>query len=184
MVGETLHWNSLTLQWYLLMLVTNLKLRLAYGDDKSCTETYSSWLRTLHWGLLMLVTKPYTDYCSCRWQILQLTNLTLRIIYDGGTPYMETLCSPSVPFWGNTTNANLTRRVKLQKRAARVILKGNITFVCAHTANATWFFPAIIVVTSNVTQKCQRHISRLFVSGVLCFKYALRNMCYMRILIY
>ena len=44
-------------------------------------------------------------------------------------------------------------------------LKGNITFVCAHTANAAWFFPAIIVVTSNVTQKCQRRISRLFVSG-------------------
>ena len=63
-------------------------------------------------------------------------------------------------------------------------LKGNITFVCAHTANAARFFPAIIVVTSNVTQKCQRRISRLFVSGVLCFKYALRNMCYMRILIY
>ena len=63
-------------------------------------------------------------------------------------------------------------------------LKGNITFVCAHTANAAWFFPAIIVVTSNVTQKCQRRISRLFVSGILCFKYALRNMCFMRILIY
>ena len=63
-------------------------------------------------------------------------------------------------------------------------LKGNITFVCAHTANAAWFFPAITVVTSNVTQKCQRRISGLFVSGVLCFKYALRNMCYMRILIY
>ena len=30
-------------------------------------------------------------------------------------------------------------------------------------------------MTSNVTQKCQRHICRLFVSGVLCFKYALRN---------
>ena len=46
------------------------------------------------------------------------------------------------------------------------------------------FFPAIIVVTSNVTQKCQRHISRLFVSGVLCFKYALGDMCCMRILVY
>ena len=65
-----------------------------------------------------------------------------------------------------------------------VSLKGNITFVYAHTANAAWFFPAIIVVTSHVTQKCQRRISRLFVSGVLCFKYALRKVCYMRILIY
>ena len=64
------------------------------------------------------------------------------------------------------------------------MLKGNITFVCAHTANAAWFFPATIVMTSNVTQKFQRRISRLFVSEVLCFKYALRNMCYMRILIY
>ena len=54
-------------------------------------------------------------------------------------------------------------------------LKGNITFVCAHTANAAGFFPAIVVVTSNVTQKCQRRISRLFVSGVLCFKYTLRD---------
>ena len=44
------------------------------------------------------------------------------------------------------------------------------------SANAARFFPAIIVVTSNVMQKCQRRISRLFVSGVLCFKYALRNM--------
>ena len=63
-------------------------------------------------------------------------------------------------------------------------LKGNITFVCAHTANAALFFPAIIVMTSIVTQKCQRRISRLFVSCVLCFKYALRDMCCMRILIY
>ena len=47
-------------------------------------------------------------------------------------------------------------------------LKGNITFVCAHTANAAWFFPAIIVVISNVTQKCQRHISRLFVGSGYC----------------
>ena len=44
-------------------------------------------------------------------------------------------------------------------------LKGNITSVCAYTANAAWFFPAIIVVTSNVTQKRQCHISRLLVSG-------------------
>ena len=47
-----------------------------------------------------------------------------------------------------------------------VHLKGNITFVYAHTANAAWFFSAIIVVTSNVMQKCQRRISRLFVSGI------------------
>ena len=33
-----------------------------------------------------------------------------------------------------------------------------MTFVCAHTANAAWFFPAIIDVTSNATQKCQRRI--------------------------
>ena len=51
-----------------------------------------------------------------------------------------------------------------------MFLEGDITFVCAHTANAAWFFSAIIAVTSNVTQKCQRRISRLFVSGVLCFK--------------
>ena len=31
--------------------------------------------------------------------------------------------------------------------------------------HVAWFFPAIIVVTSNVTQKYQRRISRLFVSG-------------------
>ena len=37
-------------------------------------------------------------------------------------------------------------------------LKENITFVSAHTANAAWFFPVIIVVTSDVTQKCQRRI--------------------------
>ena len=54
-----------------------------------------------------------------------------------------------------------------------ISLKGNITFVCAHTANAAWFFTAIIIVTSNVTQKCQHRISRLFVSGFLCFKSAL-----------
>ena len=36
---------------------------------------------------------------------------------------------------------------------AYLVLKGNITFVCAHTANAALFFPAIIVVTSKVTQK-------------------------------
>ena len=65
-----------------------------------------------------------------------------------------------------------------------MLLKGNITFVCAHTANAAWFFLAIIVVTSNIMQKCQRRISRLFVLGDLCFKYALWDMCYMRILIY
>ena len=65
-----------------------------------------------------------------------------------------------------------------------VHLKGNIAYICAHTANAAWFFPAIIVVTSNVSQTCQRRISRLFVPGVLCFKYALRDICYMRILIY
>ena len=58
------------------------------------------------------------------------------------------------------------------------------TFVCAHTANTAWFFPAITVVISTVTQKYQRRIRRLFVSGVLCFKYALRDMCYMRIMIY
>ena len=45
-------------------------------------------------------------------------------------------------------------------------LKGNITIVCAHTANADWFFHAIIVVTSNVTQNFQCCISRLFVSGI------------------
>ena len=42
-------------------------------------------------------------------------------------------------------------------------LKGNITFVRAHTANAV---QPDSVVTSNVMQKCQRRISRLFVSGV------------------
>ena len=41
---------------------------------------------------------------------------------------------------------------------SRTSSKGNITFVCAHTANAAGFFPAIIVVTSNATQKCQRRI--------------------------
>ena len=45
-------------------------------------------------------------------------------------------------------------------------LKANITIVCAHTANATWFFPAIIVVTSNIMQKFQCCISRLFVSSI------------------
>ena len=45
-------------------------------------------------------------------------------------------------------------------------LKGNITIVCAHTAKAAWFFPAIIDVTSNVTQKFRQRIRRLFVSGV------------------
>ena len=30
-------------------------------------------------------------------------------------------------------------------------------------------------MTSNVKQKCQRRISRLFVSGAIYFKYALRN---------
>ena len=64
------------------------------------------------------------------------------------------------------------------------MLKENITFVCAHTAKAARFFPAIIVVPSNFTQKCQRRISILFVSGVLCFRNALRIMCYMRNLIY
>ena len=59
----------------------------------------------------------------------------------------------------------------------------NITFVCAHTANAAWFFPAIIVVTSNVTQKCQRHISRLLCQG-FCALNTLYRMCYMRIMIY
>ena len=73
---------------------------------------------------------------------------------------------------------------KMAFKSQRLCLKGNINFVCTHTANAAWFFPAINVLTSNVTQKCQRRISRLFVSGVLCFKYALRDMCYMRILIY
>ena len=52
-------------------------------------------------------------------------------------------------------------------------LKGNITIVCAQTANAAWFFPATIVVTSNATQTFQRRMSRLFVSGVsmlqICF---------------
>ena len=37
--------------------------------------------------------------------------------------------------------------------------------MCVHTANAARFFPPIIVVTSNVTQKCQHRISRLFVQG-------------------
>ena len=41
-----------------------------------------------------------------------------------------------------------------------------------------------IVVTSNRMQKCQRRISRLFVSVALCFKDALRDICYMRILIF
>ena len=66
-----------------------------------------------------------------------------------------------------------------------MLFKWKYNCVCAHTANAAWFFPAIIVVTSNlIVQKCQRRNSRLFVSVALCFKYALRDMCYMRILIF
>ena len=64
------------------------------------------------------------------------------------------------------------------------LLKGHITFVCAHTANAAWFFPAIIVVTSNVTQNVNVALVDYLYQGLYAFKYALRNMCYMRILIY
>ena len=46
-------------------------------------------------------------------------------------------------------------------------LKGNITFVCAHTANAAWSF---IVVSSNYAQKRQRRISKL-----LCQRYYALN---------
>ena len=47
-----------------------------------------------------------------------------------------------------------------------ICIKKKYNFRLAHTANAARFFPANIVVTSNVMQKCQRRISRLFVSVV------------------
>ena len=58
---------------------------------------------------------------------------------------------------------------------ASLLLKGNIFFVCAHTADAALFFPAIIVVTSNVTQKCQR---RILIVDYLCQGFYALNTLY------
>ena len=73
--------------------------------------------------------------------------------------------------WGNTTNSNLTRLVKLQKRAARMILKADFMtpseqlfkeLNCYHSQNGSnitptsWYIKALPEKLPNISLQCSR----------------------------
>ena len=68
---------------------------------------------------------------------------------------------------------------KKKNKNKKTSLKGNITYVCAHTANAAWFFPATIVGH----QMLRKNVNVALVD-YLCQGFYAWDMCYMRILIY
>ena len=74
-INQTCIWWWQTLHRDLLMVVTNLTLRLAHDGNKRYIETCSWWWQTLHQDLLMVVT-----------------NLTLRLAHDSNERYIGT-CS-------------------------------------------------------------------------------------------
>ena len=174
------------MNWYLFGLCTFEAYRPAYFRSRPCLTMPSLDGITIYWSRLRpFRTFSFYRYCSrsCL-NMMAGVGVALTLLKKKEKQIFVKAASAKT-IYKHSSGTGVPSYVPAQTLGHGILdLKGNITFVCAHTANAAWFFPAIIVVTLNVTQKCQRRISRLFVSRFLCFKYALRDMCYMRILIY
>ena len=123
---EKCSWKWQTLHWGLLMVATNLTLRLAHGGNEPNTETCSWWWQTLHWDLFIGSDKPYTE------TLMVMTTLPHRDdTHDVNKTYVKTYL-----WWRATLHFDILLLVANLKRAVQMNVTNEFDLYACHHYDA------------------------------------------------